>query len=70
MKGELIFSFGKVVGQGQTEVNKFIFHILVLCFNGTLASTGKLTDVNMSLGWNAPVDGLSPANEEWTDCTT
>ena len=24
----------------------------------------------MSLGWNAPVDGPSPASEEWTDCTT
>ena len=30
----------------------------------------KWTDANMSLGWNAPVDGLSPANEEWTDSTT
>ena len=32
-----------------------LFQIFVLIFKGTRASTGKLTDVNMSLSWNAPL---------------
>ena len=44
--------------------------MFVLSFNGASASTGKLTEVNIFLGWSAPVDRPSPSNEEWTSCTT
>ena len=44
--------------------------MFVLSFNGASASTSKLRDVNISLGWNAPVDRPSPSNEEWTSYTT
>ena len=44
--------------------------MVVLSFNGASASTGKLRGVNISLGWNAPVDRPSPSNEEWTSYTT
>ena len=51
------------------SINSFC-QIFVFNFNGTHASTGKLMDVKTSLGWTAPVEGSSPANVEWTDCTT
>ena len=37
INGELIFDFGKLVGQEQTKVNKFI--VPGVCFNGACAST-------------------------------
>ena len=64
INGELIFSFGKLVGQEQTKVNKFIIPDFGFEFQWHPCIDWQIDGQEYVLRLECPDDGLSPANEE------